>query len=588
MSDEVLGNVYEVITLIAIEDFTSSIQSNEKIFWHEIPEGVSIEPDLTIGLDKDNPRILIQVSHTNAGSASHHKFWRNIGEFVDARLALGNSTTIANVVFDSIQKRNLALVSESLFDGFIEADKKPYGEDLLELANTLAGKISNSSIVWMERAAFIRRYLLQVENARNVIKSFAEDLADTFLTSSKFSSGWYSQFQQINENRISKKLPSAQKTSVRRGLGRLLPINSEEQLRKIIDSCRNKKTANLPHYFNALELSKKSLIGEVVSDEEILGLVNLLSTETIVELWKELRIASQATKKACKMISVSDKFSLFHDFISSHVEDFSDPETLQQALDDCYENPDFVLGENIGLDHPESYGAWLFDYIMTLIKAHSGKQQGYGYNPLAREAGLLIPGKRSILDFALPKYISRSKPLPKYVSEGISNALSIRISKLRVWIKNNEITAAKFYLRGLFEDKIYKMAAFDPLRVLIEAKLPDKAQYISRYPTGLTDLIDAGSATCSVISISETLILWQSASASHCNDKTKELMGRAGMLRLKGDAVHRTFYSRDKVKKLLLMLDGDWTDRHLIDLKRSGFDGIFYPHDVDNLLQEVI
>src|SRR5215813_8950954 len=107
MADEVLGNIYEVLTIVAISDYTSVVRPKEKIFWHEHPEGVVIEPDLTIGVNKDKPRLLLLISHTNAESASHHKFWRNVGESVDARLALGGKVSLANIVFDSGQKRKL-------------------------------------------------------------------------------------------------------------------------------------------------------------------------------------------------------------------------------------------------------------------------------------------------------------------------------------------------------------------------------------------------------------------------------------------------------------------------------------------------
>jgi hypothetical protein len=70
MVDELIGNVYEVLTKVALEDYTSLLKKDESVFWHIHPEGIAVEPDLTIGLAADTPRILFLISHTNAETAS--------------------------------------------------------------------------------------------------------------------------------------------------------------------------------------------------------------------------------------------------------------------------------------------------------------------------------------------------------------------------------------------------------------------------------------------------------------------------------------------------------------------------------------
>jgi len=176
MADEVLGNIYEVLTIVAIEDYTTILKKGETVYWHEHPKGVLIEPDLTIGKDKDHPRLLFQISHTNAESASHHKFWRNIGEFVDARLALGAATAISNVVFDSGQKRKLASASEALFDGFLEADREPYGADLIDLGNRLVKTAGKGKKAWDERAQLVRSELSGSIPDTAIVKKLATDI----------------------------------------------------------------------------------------------------------------------------------------------------------------------------------------------------------------------------------------------------------------------------------------------------------------------------------------------------------------------------------------------------------------------------
>ena len=273
MADEVLGNIYEVITLIALEDFSEIVQPGERVFWHEHPDQVSIEPDLTIGTSSNRPRLLLQVSHTNAEMASQKKFWRNIGEFVDARIALGTNTTIANIVFDSGQKRNLAAASEAIFDGFLEVDRTGYGENLLLFSSEIVPSIVRNNLPISERPAFLRRLIAGQPETRELLGRFAQDLERVLGYSSRFTTGWYSAFQEIQSIRSDNpRIPVTLETSVRRGLGRLLPIETEESLQSVIEATRSNTQVELPAYLNILGLTNRSLIGQRISDREILAL----------------------------------------------------------------------------------------------------------------------------------------------------------------------------------------------------------------------------------------------------------------------------------------------------------------------------
>ena len=523
MADEVLGNVYEVLTIVAIEDYTTILKKGESVFWHEHPKGVLIEPDLTIGTDKDKPRLLLQISHTNAERASEKKFWRNMGEFVDARLALGASTAISNVVFDSGQKRRLAAGSEALFDGFLEADRTAYGKALLKLGNRLVSVVGKSKASWTDRADLIRNHLKTSPASAVTVKAFASNVEKLVSTSSKFAGSWFGAYQKMQSSRPRPRISAARDTSVRRGLGRLLPIENEVDLRQVIDQSRKRSTATVPHYFEAMGLVCKSIKGVIVADPEILRLVDLLKTDTIVDLWRNARSASKAIRQASSAILVSSNSALFHAFVIKKYSQVATSKGLSQALDDCFHDPNVLLGETIGIANPSAGGAWLFDYLMTVIKSQSGKQQGYGYTPLAKEAGVLVPGKRSILDFALPKYISRTTNLPDAVRNGVAQAIATRLKRIESWFKRNPAKIGEFYLRGLFEDKIYKMAALDPLlRLLTSSSHKLALTADSRRETYLTHKSGPGTATCGVVQCNSTIILWQSASDKGVGHKMKQ------------------------------------------------------------------
>ncbi|GLI06717.1 hypothetical protein YDYSG_27470 [Paenibacillus tyrfis] len=583
MADEVLGNIYEVVTLVAIKYYTDVIKENETLFWNESPNGVSVIPDITIGYDKDKPRVLFLVSHTNAESASQKKFWRNIGEFVEARNALGKNIFIGNIMFDSGQKRQLSYVSKKLFDGFIELEDKKYGGSLISICQEITKIIIKNKIDIADRIEYIHRLIISNNEMIEVIKEYAGDL-EKLTTHSLVSKRWFDVYNNILQKKDESRTPSVMVTSVRRGLGRLLPIESESQLRDIINAAKMEKPIEVPEYFKMCKLVDHRTHGFIISDREILDLINLLSVEEILEYWKLSRNSSIALKNTCHLINSTKNFTLFHKFVLEHFDRLSTNEGLVMALEECFYHPNRFLGDHISLEN-----AWLFDYIMTIIKAHSGKQQGYGYTPLAKESGLLVPGKRSILDFVLPKYISRESLPAKYILSGISNALINKLKKIgATWLANNSSNVSEFYLRGLFEDKIYKMASFDPLKLIIETNLTSTFEYFSRFPTLLTEFTNGGVATTGIILSKSTAIIWQSASKGHCNDKMKELMGRIAMLKVKLDSTGDEYIAQPKFKKILLVIDGDWKERHINNFIKVGADGVFYPNEMHLLNQQVV
>lgn len=593
MADEVLGNIYEVLTIVAIEDYTTILKKGETVFWHEHPKGVLIEPDLTIGKDKDQPRLLFQISHTNAESASHHKFWRNIGEFVDARLALGSSTAIVNIVFDSGQKRKLASASKALFDGFLEADRQPYGADLVKLGNRLIKTVGRGKKAWDERAKLVRSELSASKNDTAIVKKLALDIENLVRSSSAFAGNWFGAFSKMQASRCKSRMPSVHNTALRRGLGRLLPIDDESTLRQIVDKSKTRKAVTLPPYFLALKLARNALSkpGEskqVVIDPEILLLVDELTTDNIITLWKAMRSVSPATRQACFSIAQSVDFNTFNEYIVTNFAKLATSKGMKQAIKDCYSNPDRILGSFVGLTNPASYGLWLFDYVMTVIKTKSGKQQGYGYTTLGAESGFRFE-IAATAGVVLSPFIQRRKTLRVDILGGIANALAKRLKKIgEKWCNGNSDKVAEFYLRALFEDKIYKLAAFDPLRFLLEKALCTTVfERESRCATYLTSVTGKGSATCDVVKVENTVILWQSASNKGVGHKMKELCGRVGMLRVTTNALGASVPD-SRYKKTILLIDGTWTEEHIQRLVDSGIDEIYYPDELDKLIAAIV
>jgi hypothetical protein len=587
MADEVLGHVYEVLLQIAIEDFSSFLHPGERIFYEQKPKGISIKPDLTIGLDKDHPRIIIQVSHTNAQRASDKKFWRNIGEFVDARLALGAKPIIANIVFDSDQKRQLAEVSRSLFDGFYEVDRAAYGAELIKLSNLITEQIKKQKIIKAERISFSRKILDADKNAHAVFQKFSKDIKKCLGSSSTISGGWFSAATELQKSRVKPRVPVRRVTTLRRGLGRLLPIPDETALRKILAAIRGQQPIDVPAYMLALGLAIPTVGGKQarIEDEAILNLVQSWNDNEIALAWNRILNSSTSLRLFSKSILSSSNFSDFHKFVVTNWVELTTDKGMQKALRRCFDEPSKPLGVSLIFSGESPGHSWLFEYLMTLIKSSTGKQQGYGYTPLAAESGLLVPGKRSILDFALPKYLNGSSHMPAEVYAGVARALVNRLKKIgKVWVEGNSKEIEARYLEVLFEDKIFKSAACDPILIALGGKFGSPNWKRSkRTQTLLTEILGKmGVATVDVLTNGPNLILWQSATDAGVSHKAKELMGRIGMLRMtrsnEGKLVPNT-----NIHKVALVIDGTWTAAHIQRLIDAGADGIFYPDEMDKL-----
>lgn len=584
MADEVLGHVYEVLTRIALEDCTKVIKAGEQTFYEQKPKGITIKPDLTIGADKDHPRIILQISHTNAERASEKKFWRNVGEFVDARLALGSKTIIANIVLDSGQKRQLAVVSEALFDGFLEADRAAYGKDLLKLGEAWTADIKANKVAKSDRLAYVRGELKVNAKAKKTVQSFAADLESTLSATSKLSAGWFGASQAMHKTRPTPRIPTRRVTTVRRGLGRLIPIPDESELIGVLGAIRSQVPIVVPGYMSEAGLASPIAGGKKhrVDHTELTSLVSTLDDATIVELWKKTRKASKALLQACMGIEQASDFPRFHAAMDSVYSTISTKAGMERALSQCFRNPDDLLGTSVGLASASNYGVWLFDYVMTVIKASTGKQQGYGYTRLDNEAKT---GLGTGIGPHVSEFIARRKSLRKDLLSAFSSVLAENLKKIgHAWFQSADKTISDFYLRGLFEDKIYKSSKLDPLALLIDREIRKlRAERISRFPTLLShEAARRNISTVEMYKVGKSAVLWQSASDKGVAHKTKELMGRLGMLRVRRSAKGSLIPNAD-VAKVALVLDGTWSAAHIQRLVEAGADGIFYPDEMDKL-----
>jgi hypothetical protein len=603
MADEILGNCYELITEIALEDYSTALKKGEKIFAQETPVGIGIVPDIIIGTDIQKPRILLQVHHTRAESASQKKFWRNVGEYVDGRNALGGTTQIVTITFDSGQKRKLSAAATHLMDGFLEVDRQAYGKELLEFAKALETEIEAGKIKEEKRLELARKRLAKRPATVIAIKAFAADLNTTLSSASKAGASWFATYSKIQAGRSAPRIPKRKLTTLRRALGRFLPVDDEVLLRKLLHSIRTGGKAPWPQYLIDLGIATKTLTGgtftnpcppgtrvsrKMESDTayEAFLMTEHFTDDEIVRLWKKLRSITTSMSQACASIRSANEFALYHKFVVDHFAMLTTQAGMAKALKDCFDDPGTVLGKAIGLANPAEKGVWLFDYVMTIIKAQTGKQQGYGYTQLGEDAGFRFE-VAATGGVVVSPFLQRRKMPDVRIFNGLSLALANRLASVtKRWVNTNQTEISRFVLKSQFEDKIYKTASFDPaLELILHAVKLKGATRAKRTATFLTGYVGKGAATCDTLTIGDTLIMWQAAFAGHPADKHKELIGRIGMLRVEhsaGGKINPSNFSR-----AVLVIDGTWQEDQIQRLADNGFDAIYYVDEVDQLVKDL-
>jgi hypothetical protein len=110
------GKCVEGLTIIALQEQYRQRFTME--LW-DAPHGELLwKPDVLCRVD--DRRILLLVTYSGSETHSKEKFWRNLAEAIDAKLALGKDLLAIPVIFKARMRRKLADATQQLLDGCIE------------------------------------------------------------------------------------------------------------------------------------------------------------------------------------------------------------------------------------------------------------------------------------------------------------------------------------------------------------------------------------------------------------------------------------------------------------------------------------
>lgn len=579
MANETRGILFEAITEAALQQAVKLAGILGIVRWNKKPEGMTINPDFTIGINKDSPSHVVLVTASGAARNADMKSWRNLGEMQEVKAQLPFAPITVNLYFISEIKLGLAALGESLYDATLHVDQRPY---YFELATWVNENLEIDTKTKEAKQALLASDAKANPQLTSAITSLAQDLAQALQQrKTELDPLWV--LMRVDYAKPHNP-PNAKNTFVRRGLGKLLVL--DPYIRQLVYAGYDKRSSiridNLPEYAFELGFFKKSLAGAHVADPEINGVLELLGGATCETV---LQHAPSSMNTWISPLRDLGRVATHADFIHQHYDQITDPNGLRTLLTQCFNDPADLSGES------GDEKVWIYEIMISLLKAKSGRLQGYGLAQLAVDTEVPEFGAGG---FIIPPFIQREKMLTpdhlRMLAQGLANRFKTNVSRNDVLAL--KVKVEKWVIKENLEDRLIPYRNFEPLLWLLMAELREQGKsYRAKVPyEGWVNeyaAVGKKSATTPFVKVGTTLIHWKSVSDAGKVHKKKELAARARSVKYQYHSVTKTFTRRAGVEQLALIVDGTFTNDDLKILSESGWDIIVYPDEISTLVSHL-
>jgi hypothetical protein len=583
MANETRGLLYETIANAALGQAVKSSRTAGDVFWNEKPKGMTVTPDFTIGKSSDEPSHVVLVTASGSSKESEKKSWRNLGEMQEVKAQLPEAPIVVNIYFKSEVKQGVSAAGEYLYDSILHVEKKPYYKPLEKwVDDNLRSAAKNRDA----RRQLLKTSVKTDAKLSAAISSLAKDLAVALKQRRIVLDPLWKLMRADYAKPHS--YVAARQTSVRRGVGKLAVL--EQPVRQLVYESLIKRrgipVGNLPNYVFDLGFLNKSIAGARLVDSEITEAIALLGPRTCEDI---LDRAPKSLDIWINPLRDLGRVEVHADFGYQHYDDFVNAKRFKRLLVECFNDPATLSGE------PGDDKVWVYEIAVSLLKAKSGRLQGYGLAQLSVDTGLAESGKGApLVRFIIPQFVQRQKPLRRDHLTALSSGLAKRFKED---ISLSDIPKLKSKLVSLvikenLEDRLIPYRNFEPLMWLLETELNKQGKlYKPKAPYGgwLNEYAGIGqaSATTPFVRVGKTLIHWKSVSDAGKDHKRKELAARARNVKYEYDTTTKTFKRRAEVERLALIVDGTFTDADLKVLADAGWDIIVYPDEIADLVSKL-
>lgn len=637
MAGETRGILAEAIAKVATEIAIQSQNRPEKVFWGESPKGAIVSPDITIGINADQPSVLVLVNASDNVRNSNMKFWRNVSEIFDAKSRLSPRPQIINLVFKSEIKPELIKLVSGFSDAIHLVDQDPiHGPAIVRWLET------NHTIAPSDKSGKEKLVLNAISpESRQYDGEFAGALAHLSLTiagklnfiDSSLDPLWAIVTDDY-QSRMNISVRQARMTMLRRGVSRWLVFDDAVR-RSILLAHLSGVTIprqTVPPYAMPLKMLQRTISGANIdpSTPDKSDMMSKTSYDLRQGVQFFLRAASKNIEAAVNAIEdtlltapaemrttaallrlMPSQVSSWHDYVVDNWDILKTPIGCYRALMACWEG----VSANGEEGETTESRVWLYDHLLAILRAVAKENNNFGYGTLVsyfkkrRDDPALNQLFSEVMADLDPKRLPSAQ---KWVESTFPNSAEPGRRGFQDWLaKKKDVTpvivaAFSYSLAGLlarvsdlqsvaFDDlvgrhayslwnKLLTYPDFEPLLDLIEVACGNRVSRVQA-STLLVDLAGGdtgGAGFMPVLKYDGGLIMWQSVTDSGRDHKRKELAGRARALRY--SKVGDTFHMHPAANNLILVIDGTFTDVDLKILIESGLDHIYYPDEMELLV----
>jgi len=136
------GKVYEAIVALILD------RCGSKYEWGIKLNGVHVDSDFALYKNKKLKQVIL-VTHSTSESGTNMKYWRNIEELFELKVA-HPGLIVSSVLFPGKWKVGLKNIINTVFDGTLDLDAKPYSIELRDNLNRIikaSAKLSGVKVV---------------------------------------------------------------------------------------------------------------------------------------------------------------------------------------------------------------------------------------------------------------------------------------------------------------------------------------------------------------------------------------------------------------------------------------------------------
>lgn len=581
MAGERKGKTYEAVVKVVLDRLATAGAIKEHIHWNVRPSAMTIEPDFTIGSDSNSPSMVLLVTHSGSTKNSDMKFWRNMGELAEAKSSLKKVPHVFSIAFDAEVKPELKTVQAAAFDGQMIVGDLSYGAALEHWIDANHASLPTSQA---EKVGALESLAKSDKVLKSTLSALEKGVAALLKSRQPLLDKLWGQHRTLAAGQIA----IAKETRYRRGFTKLMVLGVTPA--EMLSPLKGNWDWALP-----LGLVKKSLVGYKVVDEDLLWLASSPLNKINPATWSSAFVSQGFRDQVQKVRSVSLLIE-YQRYVTDNLAELQSAVGMKKHLERMRKEPSQGLVLPAGVPPPT--GVWLFDFLGALVKAKAKKAQAFGFSVFSShpKAAMSKIGNMNLGTWCtcfMNQYFTR-KPGFVAPSDAVALVAEVMAEQLKSFTSSG-IQALTSDLQDRYIAKeltavLITHRGFDPIGALLLSRPELAGASEARLRSCFAERVGlAGSgASTGVVIVKNTLLNWQSASDAGRDHKKKELCGRAVSLRYSWDSAKSKFVARPGVKKMILVVDGTWTQDDLSALAKAGWDEILYPDQMDKLALSVV